>query len=197
MLRDRNEIPDDSESLFTSAATSVRDRKKRLRYFTALGTGETVVTHGNGKVTTFAYRDDTNGKDNMLASISTPGVTTLDYSYDANKNKTAEVIDGGTGTMSQWGFSVPGTDYDDDDRLVNWNRDDGNQDQSWNLSLVGDWNTFSEEAVTETRAHNGVHELTSITGGTNAGNSVTTPRVISLPTCLQKSDVARSTSNWF
>jgi len=73
--------------------------------------------------------------------------------------------------LSNYGFntSTPAT-YDADDRLTGWNRTDGNKDQSWNLTLVGDWTSFTDESVTETRAHSNVHELTTITGGPNAGS---------------------------
>jgi len=73
--------------------------------------------------------------------------------------------------LSNYGFNTtsPAT-YDNADRLTGWNRTDGNKDQSWNLSLVGDWTSFTDESVTETRAHSNVHELTAITGGPNAGS---------------------------
>ena len=32
--------------------------------------------------------------------------------------------------------------YDNEDRLTTFTRDNGDS-QSWNLSLVGDWNTFN------------------------------------------------------
>ena len=48
------------------------------------------------------------------------------YSYDANKNRTAQTI---AGVMSGHGYSVPTNGYDDADRLKVWNRADGNQGQ--------------------------------------------------------------------
>jgi hypothetical protein len=39
--------------------------------------------------------------------------------------------------MSSYGFAVGSSGYDDEDRLVNWQRPDTNLDQSWNLSAVG------------------------------------------------------------
>lgn len=141
------------------------------------GGRRTQQNYSSGVVTTFGYRDDSNGKDNLLASIntahpsgsSTRHVGNYTYTYDANKNKTSETI---SGQMSAYGFNSaasPAT-YDDEDRLTGWNRTDGNQDQSWGLSLVGDWDSFTEEAVTETRTQNDVHELTQITGGSIAGS---------------------------
>ena len=52
--------------------------------------------------------------------------------------------------------------YDDEDRLVAWERDDAAQDLSWTLSDVGDWDAYTTNTVTETRTHNAVHELTAI-----------------------------------
>ncbi|MBX3417067.1 MAG: RHS repeat-associated core domain-containing protein [Pirellulaceae bacterium] len=52
-----------------------------------------------------------------------------------------------------------------------WNHSDSNQNQAWNLSLVGDWNTFNQTGsspLTQTRTHGPAHEFTSFTG-TNSG----------------------------
>ena len=64
--------------------------------------------------------------------------------------------------MSNFGFGAFGSGYDDENRLVNWNRSDGNLDQSWNLSLVGDWNQKTENAINTNYTHNDAHELTAI-----------------------------------
>jgi len=122
-------------------------------------------TYRNGVVTTDTFNSD----DNFLSSITTthPGGITaatqkvgdFSYTYDANKNKTSETI---TGTLGSFGFQT--SQFDAEDRLVQWNRTDGNQDQSWILSLEGDWDSFSEEATTVSRIHNAVHEITSIGG---------------------------------
>jgi hypothetical protein len=56
-------------------------------------------------------------------------------------------------------------------KLSAWNRSDSNQNQAWNLSLVGDWNTFNQTGsspLTQTRTHGPAHEFTSFTG-TNSG----------------------------
>ena len=58
--------------------------------------------------------------------------------------------------------------YDHEDRLVNWQRSDSNLNQSWDLSLVGDWDTFTENASAQSRTHGPTHELL-----TAAGQSVT------------------------
>ena len=65
--------------------------------------------------------------DNQLASratshAGTEQLGTYSYSWDANKNKTAETI-GAQG--SGFGFSVPAGGYDQEDRLTAWNRTDG------------------------------------------------------------------------
>jgi RHS repeat-associated protein len=51
--------------------------------------------------------------------------------------------------------------YDDEDRLASFNRNNGDN-QTWNLSLVGDWNQFNNNGVMENRTHNAVHELTAV-----------------------------------
>ena len=68
----------------------------------------------------------------------------MTYQWDANKNKTAESI---SGVMSGYGFTIPAGGYDSEDRLVQYARTDGNFDQSWNLSPVGDWNSVTTESV--------------------------------------------------
>ncbi|EMI23619.1 Rhs family protein [Rhodopirellula europaea SH398] len=101
--------------------------------------------------------------DNTLASISFSGASigNLSYDWDANKNKTSEGI---TGTMSGYGFDVGTSGYDVEDRLVSWERDDSNLDQSWNLSLVGDWNSTTENASVQSRTHGDTHELLTVAG---------------------------------
>jgi RHS repeat-associated protein len=83
-------------------------------------------------------------------------VTSFSYTYDANKNKTAETIGG---VMQPYGYSAT---YDDEDRLATWTRDDSNLTQSWNLSPVGDWSSFTENTVVENRTHGPTHELTAV-----------------------------------
>ncbi|WP_197455952.1 RHS repeat protein [Stieleria neptunia] len=112
-------------------------------------------TYNNGVAETRAYNSD-----NTLSSISYTGaaIGNLSYGWDDNKNKTSESI---AGTMSGYGFDVGISGYDDEDRLVNWERDDTNLDQSWNLSLVGDWDAFTENSSTQTRVHGDAHEIIS------------------------------------
>ena len=62
--------------------------------------------------------------------------------------------------MANHGFNS--TTYDQADRLTAWNRTDGNLDQAWDLSLVGDWDTFTENLVQELRTHTAVHEIATI-----------------------------------
>ncbi len=113
----------------------------------------TSSVYNNGITATHAYNND-----NTLASITHTGGSIGNYSYawDDNKNKTSETI---TGTMSGYGFTVGSSGYDDEDRLVNWERDDTNLDQSWSLSLVGDWSSITENLSTQSRTHGAAHEL--------------------------------------
>ena len=64
--------------------------------------------------------------------------------------------------MSNYGFTTGASGYDDADRLKNWNRSDGGLDHSWDLSLVGDWNSQTENTQSTSFTHNNVHELTAV-----------------------------------
>ncbi|MGH7194205.1 MAG: hypothetical protein ACREJM_11860, partial [Candidatus Saccharimonadales bacterium] len=77
-----------------------------------------------GTTTTWGYA---NGSD-LIASITTPNLPSFTYTYDANKNKTAESI---TGVLQPYGFSTGASGYDAEDRLVNWTRTDSAENQSW------------------------------------------------------------------
>jgi len=99
--------------------------------------------------------------ENSLASITTPNLPGFTYSYDANKNKTAETI---TGVLQSYGFSTGANGYDNSDRLVAWDRTDGNRNQSWTLTAMGDWQQFVDAGTTHNRTHNAVHETTAIDG---------------------------------
>ncbi|WP_419188013.1 hypothetical protein [Stieleria bergensis] len=119
--------------------------------------------------------------DNTLSGISFTGASigNLSYGWDANKNKTSETI---TGTMSNYGFDVGVSGYDDEDRLVNWSRDDSNLDQSWNLSLVGDWTSYTENASVQSRTHGSAHELLTVASQSVShdakGNMTSIPAVL-------------------
>ena len=64
--------------------------------------------------------------------------------------------------MSGYGFSVGTSGYDDEDRLVNWQRSDTNLDQSWNLSAVGNCNSITENSSTQNRTHGPTHEMLTV-----------------------------------
>jgi RHS repeat-associated protein len=118
---------------------------------------------GNGITETRAYRTD-----NLLSSInySNTNVGNLAYSWDANKNKTAETI---AGVMSGYGFTAAGTTYDFEDRLTGYQRASGSFNQSWSLTTVGDWTSVTTNGTAQTRTHGPTHEL--LTAG---GQTVTT-----------------------
>ena len=125
------------------------------------------ITYRNGVVTTDVWRDDSNGMDNLLEQITTThpsGVTAVNdkvgdfsFQYDANQNITWQTI---TGTLSPYGFEQ--SQFDNEDRLVQWNRKDGNKDQSWILSFERDWTSFTEQATTTARTHNNAHEIVTL-----------------------------------
>ena len=108
--------------------------------------------------------------DDTLTNISFLGanIGDLSYNWDANKNKTSEVI---TGTMSGYGFTVPNSGFDSEDRLVESNRSDGNLDQVWALSDVGDWDSITTEGSIQSRTHGPSHELLTA-GGAAASHDV-------------------------
>ena len=121
------------------------------------GGREETRTFGNNLVATNAFN-----LDNTLDSRTVAGKADLSfsYSYDANKNVESE-----TSTGSSMGAMSWTAGFDDIDRLNSWNRTNGDN-QSWNLDLIGNWDTtagsFKGTTFNETRAHKGAHELTSI-----------------------------------
>jgi RHS repeat-associated protein len=118
---------------------------------------------GNGITETRAYRTD-----NLLSTISfsNTNIGNLTYSWDANKNKTAETIGG---VMSGYGFTSAGTAYDDEDRLTGYQQASTNFNQSWSLTSVGDWSSVTTNGTAVTRTHGPTHELL-----TSGGQNVTT-----------------------
>ncbi len=113
-------------------------------------------TYGNGVAESRSYNAD-----NTLSSIAYTGASigNLSYGWDANKNKTSESI---TGSMSGYGFNTTG--YDSEDRLTAWTRSDNQLTKAWNLSLVGDWDSVTENGTPQTRTHGPTHELLSAAG---------------------------------
>ena len=131
--------------------------------------------YNNGVSETRAYNND-----NTLASINFAGadVGDLTYGWDDNKNKTSEDI---TGTMSGYGFNNTG--YDDEDRLVSWNRADNALSKSWNLSLVGDWDSVTENGTQQDRTHGPTHEMLTAAG--EAISTDTRGNMTSIPAALR------------
>jgi RHS repeat-associated protein len=133
------------------------------------GTTIDTRTYDNGgRMTASSYNNGVSesriyNTDNTLTSINFTGapIGNLTYGWDANKNKTSEGI---SGPMSGYGFNVGGSGYDSEDRLVNWQRSDNNLTQAWNLSLVGDWNSITENSQTQSRTHGPTHELLNVAG---------------------------------
>jgi hypothetical protein len=121
-------------------------------------------TYDNGVTDTRTYNTD-----NTLAEIDFGGtgsaIGDLTYGWDSNKNETSETI---AGVMSGYSFTVPTSGYDDEDRLVDFDGAADQVDQSWNLSLVGDWDSVTTDSTTQNRTHGPTHEL--LTAG---GSSVT------------------------
>ncbi|MBL8813056.1 MAG: hypothetical protein JNM43_23005, partial [Planctomycetaceae bacterium] len=130
------------------------------------GGRETARNLGNGLTTTRSYLAD-----NQIQSIATPTVETLTYTYDANKNPTSETR---SGVMAPYSWSTGSTGYDDEDRLVNWSRTNGDS-QTWNLSPVHDWNSTTINGATQTRTHGPAHELLTMSGAqvTNSPRTLT------------------------
>jgi len=119
------------------------------------GGRETQRNLGNGLTTTRSYFAD-----NQIQSIATPTVETLTYTYDANKNPTSETR---SGVMAPYSWTTGPTGYDDEDRLTNWQRTNGDS-QSWNLSPVHDWNSTTINGAVQTRTHGPTHEILTMSG---------------------------------
>ena len=110
----------------------------------------TICALGNGITDTRSYNSD-----NTLATItsSNTDIGTSSYTWDENKNKTSETI---TGPLAAYSFTTgpgapAGDGYDNEDRLTAYTR--GTLAQSWDLSLEGDWNTFTENGVAQNRTY--------------------------------------------
>ena len=143
---------------------TARDQLAQIDYNSAMvatfaydnGSRRTSRTLGDtpGTQTTWTY----GRQDNLPTAISSDiAGASFTYTYDANKNKLTEGI---SAPMANYGFNS--TTYDPTDRLTAWNRTDGNLDQAWDLSLVGDWATFTENQLQQTRSHSSVHEIAAI-----------------------------------
>jgi RHS repeat-associated protein len=119
-------------------------------------------TYADGKVVGRTYDDR-----GQLATLVYDGTTIDTRAYDDGGRMTSSCYSSGisesiTGTMSGYGFDVGGSGYDNEDRLVNWQRSDSNLNQAWNLSLVGDWTSITENATSQNRTHGPTHELVSV-----------------------------------
>ncbi|WP_436717721.1 RHS repeat-associated core domain-containing protein [Roseiconus lacunae] len=117
-------------------------------------------TYNNGVAESRSYNDD-----NTLSTISYTGaaIGNLSYQWDSNKNKTFEGI---TGVMQYYGIDE--ANHDKNDRLVDIAYEgkyrpggplSGFDSATWDLSLVGDWDSFTENASTQNRTHNAAHEI--------------------------------------
>ncbi len=127
----------------TSVATFVYDAGRR----------ESSRTLGNGLVTSRSYQAD-----NQVTLIATPNVESLAYTYDANKNPTAEVR---ASVMVAYSWSTGATGFDNQNRLTGWSRQNGDA-QSWQLTPVNDWQQFTNNGVQQTRTHGPAHEITAV-----------------------------------
>jgi RHS repeat-associated protein len=161
----RNQVEDVKYTPYGGSATTLASSS----YDGGMRTGTRVL--GNGLTTTFAYRGAPgNAGDDQLASLTvetSPGAgnrpaLSYTYSYDPNKNPTAENRGTAGSAADDYSFA---TTYDAKDRLTQWLRDNGDN-QNWNLSLVGDWNTTAGSidgtTINQSRTHNDVHEITVI-----------------------------------
>ena len=77
------------------------------------------------------------------------------YPVDADRRKLTETD---LAASQAQGFG-----YDDASRLTSWNRSGSTPStQSWNLSLVGDWNSTTRDGVAESRTNTAVHEAVQV-----------------------------------
>jgi len=146
---------------------TARGQLQQVRYMDIGGGNHTLAVRGydaGGRLTGTTYEStlaETRGytrQDNLVTSINTTTVGNYAYTYDANKNRTAENV---TGIMTNWGFTIPTGGHDAEDRLTNWQRNNGVDNQQWNLSLVADWTDTTINGTQELRTHDDAHELTA------------------------------------
>jgi RHS repeat-associated protein len=112
---------------------------------------ETSRSYGNGLNTTSSY----SRADNLITSITVANKPELsfNYSYDSNKNVTAEQR-GGSMALYSWNAT-----FDAMDRLNSQN--DGAQTRSWNLDLVGNTTSETLDGTAESRTLNAMHAPTA------------------------------------
>ncbi|NRA39136.1 MAG: RHS repeat protein [Planctomycetes bacterium] len=113
--------------------------------------------YGNSINTVLSHYDD-NLIQSIIATKSPTTLLNLSYTYDANKRKRTEVD-------AQRALASQAFDFDDEDRLTSWSTDSTATNQSWTLSLVGDWDATvrtGANPVTETRTHTDAHETTAV-----------------------------------
>ena len=112
---------------------------------------ETSRTYGNGLNTTSSY----SRADNLITSINVANKPELsfNYSYDSNKNVTAEQR-GGSMALYSWNAT-----FDAMDRLNSQN--DGTQTRSWSLDLVGNTTSETLNGTAEARTLNDMHAPTA------------------------------------
>ena len=77
-------------------------------------------------------------------------------SYDANKNVVSQDA---SNYFRDWNAS-----FDANNRLTSWD-EVGNRSRNWDLSLVGNWSSYTNNGTTETRVHDDKHQLKSTSTG--------------------------------
>jgi len=73
--------------------------------------------------------------------------------------------------MANYGFSIPTGGYDAEDRLVENERTSG-LDQSWSLSLVGNWSSVTTNSTTQTRTHAAAHRMSGMAKSGHSSSTV-------------------------
>ena len=61
--------------------------------------------------------------------------------------------------------------YDDEDRLVYYKRSSQANPQTWTLTAVGDWSSWSNFGTSQSRTHGAAHEI--LTAGSSPNNAIT------------------------
>ena len=114
-------------------------------------------------LTDFNYRTD-----NLVNTITTTSsgqqLDRFVYDYDENKNVTQETRGDAMAAFSWTAQGATNVGYDNENRLTGWRRDNNSLDQDWTLSLVGDWDQFTENTVAQNRLYNEAHEIATIDG---------------------------------
>lgn len=74
--------------------------------------------------------------------------------------------------MAPTSWNVGSSGFDEEDRLVNWARNNGDS-RTWNLSPVNDWTSMTISGASQIRSHSPTHEILTMAGADIAASLAT------------------------